>query len=64
MTRRRWPNGRLAHDGLRPLKALVARMSCPYLNLGRYRWRGRSLAQGMRVDLAAELARTHEELVG
>lgn len=32
VTRRRWPNGRVTHDELRPLKALAARMACPYLN--------------------------------
>ncbi len=31
-----WHNARAVHDGLRPLKVLVARMLCPYLNLGRY----------------------------
>jgi DNA polymerase III subunit epsilon len=62
VTRRRWPNGRVTHDELRPLKALAARMPCPYLNPGRY-VRGRPLVQGMRVALAAEVGRTHEELV-
>ncbi|RFD26828.1 DEDDh family exonuclease [Mycobacterium uberis] len=62
VTRHRWPNGRVTHDELRPLKALAARMPCPYLNPGLY-VRGRPLVQGMRVALAAELARTHEELV-
>ncbi len=62
VTRRRWPNGRVTHDELRPLKALASRMPCPYLNPGRY-VRGRPLVQGMRVALAAEVARTHEELV-
>ncbi len=62
VTRRRWPNGRVTHDELRPLKALASRMPCPYLNPGRYVW-GRPLVQGMRVALAAEVARTHEELV-
>jgi DNA polymerase-3 subunit epsilon len=37
-------------------------MPCPYLNPGQY-VRGRPLVQGMRVALAAEVARTHEELV-
>jgi DNA polymerase III subunit epsilon len=37
-------------------------MPCPYLNPGPY-VRGRPLVQGMRVALAAEVARTHEELV-
>ncbi|HTQ20012.1 DEDDh family exonuclease [Mycobacterium sp.] len=62
VTRRRWPNGRVTHDQLRPLKALASRMPCPYLNPGRY-VRGRPLVQGMRVALAAEVGRTHEELV-
>lgn len=61
-TRRRWPNGRVTHDELRPLKVLASRMACPYLNPGRY-VRGRPLVQGMRVALAAEVARTHEELL-
>jgi DNA polymerase III subunit epsilon len=61
-TRRRWPNGRVTHDELRPLKMLASRMPCPYLNPGRY-VRGRPLIQGMRVALAAEVVRTHEELV-
>jgi DNA polymerase-3 subunit epsilon len=62
VTRRRWPNGRVTHDELRPLKVLASRMSCPYLNPGPY-VRGRPLVQGMRVALAAEVRRTHEELV-
>ena len=62
VTRRRWPNGRVTHDELRPLKALASRLPCPYLNPGRY-VRGRPLVQGMRVALAAEVRRTHEELV-
>ncbi|QUR69280.1 DEDDh family exonuclease [Mycobacterium spongiae] len=62
VTRRRWPNGRVTHDELRPLKVLASRMPCPYLNPGRYVM-GRPLVQGMRVALAAELGRTHEELV-
>ena len=60
--RRRWPNGRITHDELRPLKALASRMPCAYLNPGRY-VRGRPLVQGMRVALSAECNRTHEELV-
>ncbi|EUA56961.1 exonuclease, DNA polymerase III, epsilon subunit family domain protein [Mycobacterium intracellulare 1956] len=32
VTRRRWPNGRVTHDELRPLKVLASRMPCPYLN--------------------------------
>ncbi|MGH3551855.1 MAG: DEDDh family exonuclease [Mycobacterium sp.] len=62
VTRRRWPNGRVTHDELRPLKMLASRMPCPYLNPGPY-VRGRPLVQGMRVALAAEVGRTHEELV-
>lgn len=62
VTRRRWPNGRVTHDELRPLKMLASRMPCPYLNPGPY-VRGRPLVQGMRVALAAEVRRTHEELV-
>lgn len=62
VTRRRWPNGRVTHDELRPLKVLASRMSCPYLNPGQF-VRGRPLVQGMRVALAAEVGRTHEELV-
>lgn len=37
-------------------------MPCPYLNPGPYVG-GRPLVQGMRVALAAEVGRTHEELV-
>ncbi len=62
VTRRRWPNGRITHDELKPLKALAARMSCPYQNPGRYIG-GRPMVQGMRVALSGEVARTHEELV-
>ena len=62
VTRRRWPNGRVTHDELRPLKVLASRMPCPYLNPGPYAL-GRPLVQGMRVALAAEVRRTHEELV-
>ncbi|ETW22680.1 DEDDh family exonuclease [Mycobacterium gastri] len=62
VTRRHWPNGRVTHDELRPLKVMASRMLCPYLNPGRY-VTGRPLVQGMRVALAAEVGRTHEELV-
>ncbi|MBS9535415.1 DEDDh family exonuclease [Mycobacterium sp. M1] len=62
VTRRMWPNGRITHEELRPLKALASRMPCRYLNPGRYQ-RGRPLVQGMRVALSAECTRTHEELV-
>jgi len=60
-TRRRWPNGRVTHDELRPLKMLASRMPCPYQNPGRFD--GGRLVQGMRVALSAEVERTHEELV-
>jgi DNA polymerase III subunit epsilon len=62
VTRRRWPSGRVTHDELRPLKMLASRMPCPYRNPGPY-VRGGPLVQGMRVALAAEVERTHEELV-
>lgn len=62
VARRRWPNGQVTHDELRPLKMLASRMPCPYMNPGRY-VRGRPLVQGMRVALSAEVTRTHEELV-
>lgn len=62
VTRRRWPNGRITHDELRPLKALAARLPCPYLNPGRF-VAGRPLVQGMRVALSPEVERTHEELL-
>ncbi|BBY06097.1 DNA polymerase III subunit epsilon [Mycobacterium noviomagense] len=62
VTRRRWPNGRVTHEELRPLKMLASRMPCPYLNPGPY-VQGRPLVQGMRVALAAECRRTHDELV-
>ncbi len=61
VTRRRWPNGRVTHDELRPLKALASRMSCRYPNPGRYV--GGPLVRGMRVALAAEVQRTHDELL-
>ncbi|TFV54650.1 DEDDh family exonuclease [Mycobacterium sp. PS03-16] len=60
--RRRWPNGRVTHDELRPLKALASRLPCAYLNPGPY-VPGRPLVQGMRVALSAEVTRTHEELI-
>jgi DNA polymerase-3 subunit epsilon len=62
VTRRRWPNGRVTHEELRPLKMLASRMPCPYQNPGRY-VHGRPLVQGMRVALSSECKRTHEELV-
>ncbi|MFM9034105.1 MAG: DEDDh family exonuclease [Mycobacterium sp.] len=62
VTRRRWPNGTVTHEELRPLKMLASRMPCPYQNPGRYQ-HGRPLVQGMRVALSAEVNRTHEELV-
>ncbi|MBY0442686.1 MAG: DEDDh family exonuclease [Mycobacteriaceae bacterium] len=62
VTRRRWPNGRVTHEELQPLKALAARIGCRYRNPGRY-LPGQPLIQGMRVALAAELERTHDELI-
>lgn len=62
VTRRRWPNGLVTHDELRPLKAVASRLPCTYLNPGRY-IAGRPLVQGMRVALSAEVNRTHEELI-
>jgi DNA polymerase III subunit epsilon len=41
---------------------LASRMPCPYLNPGPYA-RDRPLVQGMRIALAAEVERTHDELV-
>ena len=61
-TRRRWPNGRVTHEELKPLKVLAARTPCPYLNPGHYVG-GRPMVQGMRVALSSEVRRTHEELV-
>src|ERR1700744_2790855 len=62
VTRRRWPSGKVTHDELRPLKVLASRMHCPYLNPGPYVGGG-PLVQGWAGTLAAEVARTHEELV-
>jgi len=62
LTRRRWPNGNVTHEELRPLKMLASRLACPYRNPGRYR-SGEPLVQGMRVALSKEVDRTHEELV-
>lgn len=62
LSRKRWPNGRVTHEELRPLKALASRLPCPYVNPGRF-VTGRPLVQGMRVALAAEVTHTHEELI-
>lgn len=62
VTRRRWPNGAVTHDELRPLKAVASRLPCAYLNPGRF-VSGRPLVQGMRVALSAEVDHTHEELI-
>lgn len=62
VSRRRWPNGTVTHEELRPLKTLASRLACPYLNPGRYE-HGAPLVQGMRVALSSEVKRTHEELV-
>jgi DNA polymerase III subunit epsilon len=60
--RRRWPNGRITHDELVPLKAMAARLPCDFQNPGRF-VAGRPLVQGMRVALSAEVSRTYEELI-
>ena len=62
VSRRQWPNGRVTHEELRPLKMLASRLPCEYLNPGRF-IAGRPLVQGMRVALSAEVTRTHEELI-
>lgn len=62
VTRRSWPNGRVTHEELRPLKMLASRLPCAYVNPGRY-VAGRPLVQGMRVALSAEMNRTHEEVI-
>ena len=54
LTRRRWPNGRVTHDELRPLKMVASRIPCQWLNPGRH-VPGRPLVQGMRVVLSAEV---------
>lgn len=62
LSRRLWPNGQVTHEDLRPLKMVASRLPCTYLNPGRF-IAGRPLVQGMRVALAAEVERTHEELI-
>ncbi|MDH6243561.1 DNA polymerase-3 subunit epsilon [Mycobacterium sp. OTB74] len=60
--RKRWPNGTITHDELRPLKVLASRMLCSYVNPGRF-LPGQPLVQGMRVALSAETRRSHEEVI-
>jgi DNA polymerase-3 subunit epsilon len=62
VSRRRWPNGQVTHDELRPLKMLASRLPCPYLNPGPF-VAGRPLVEGMRVALSPEVTHTHEELI-
>ncbi len=62
VSRRRWPNGQVTHEELRPLKVMAPRLPCLYANPGVY-VPGRPLVQGMQVALSAEVARTHEELI-
>ncbi|MDY6871365.1 MAG: DEDDh family exonuclease [Actinomycetota bacterium] len=62
VSRRRWPNGRVTHDDLHPLRTAAARLPCAYLNPGRY-IADRPLVRGMRVAVAAEVTRTYEELI-
>ncbi len=60
VTRRQWPNGRVTHDELRPLKALAARMAATSTRAGMSRaarW-SRACGWGWRP-----VKRTHEELV-
>ncbi len=61
VSRRTWPNGRVTHEELRPLKVVAARLAGPHANPGRF-VAGRPLVQGMRVALA-EVDHTHEELI-
>lgn len=62
VTRRSWPNGRVTHDELHPLKVVAARRPCPYANPGRFVPQ-RPLVQGMRVGLAGVQGRTYEEIL-
>ena len=62
VTRRSWPNGRVTHDELHPLKVVAARRPCPYANPGRFVPQ-RPLVQGMRVGLAGVQGRTYEEVL-
>ena len=62
VTRRSWPNGRVTHDELHPLKVVAARRPCPYANPGRFVPQ-RPLVQGMRVGLAGVHGRTYEEVL-
>lgn len=62
VTRKTWPSGQVTHEELRPLKALAARLPCPYQNPGPF-LAGRPLVQGMRVALSADMTRTHEEVI-
>lgn len=62
VTRKRWPNGHITHEELRPLKVLASRLSCDYANPGVF-VPGRPLVQGMRVALSSETTRSHEEII-
>ncbi|MCV7247103.1 DEDDh family exonuclease [Mycobacterium koreense] len=62
VSRQRWPNGHVTHAALEPLKKWAARQPGPFVNPGRY-VPGRPLVQGMRVALAPECTRRHDELV-
>lgn len=61
VSRRTWPNGRVTHEELRPLKVVAARLASHHANPGRF-VAGRPLVQGMRVALA-EVDHTYEELI-
>lgn len=62
VTRKTWPSGQVTHEELRPLKALAARLPCPFQNPGPF-LAGRPLVQGMRVALSADMTRTHDEVI-
>lgn len=61
VSRRTWPNGRVTHEELRPLKVVASRLASRHANPGRF-VAGRPLVQGMRVALA-EVGHTYEELI-
>ncbi len=62
VSRKRWPNGQVTHEELRPLKTVASRLPCAYQNPGPF-IKGRPLVQGMRVALSAEVSHTYEELI-
>ena len=62
VTRRTWPNGQVTHDGAAPAQGAGRPDAVCVRQPGRF-VAGRPLVQGMRVALAAEVTRTHEELI-